>query len=100
LRGRWRRFDRLLDLPPAGVTGVAACDDSPLKVGVPVRVHDVEGGDLGIAHVPWPISLGDVLELGSEGALRPLRVVNLVDTRRTAAIAAFVTVEQMLFSER
>ena len=27
-------------------------------IGAPVRVHDREGDDLGIAHVPWPIEAG------------------------------------------
>jgi hypothetical protein len=33
-------------------------------VGVPVRVHDLEANDLGIAHIPLPVEVGDVLEFG------------------------------------
>ena len=38
-----------------------------MNVGVPVRVHALAGDDLGIAHVPWPISEGEVLEFGGPG---------------------------------
>jgi hypothetical protein len=61
--------------------------------GVPVRVHDVEGEDIGIAHMPWPISPGDVLELGGDGRIVPLRVTHLVETGQLFPIAALVMVE-------
>ena len=48
-------------------------------VGVPVRVHDRHGDDLGVAHVPPPVELGDLLELG-RGPILLFRVVDLVDT--------------------
>jgi hypothetical protein len=49
-----------------------------MNVGVPVRVHDRHGDDLGIAHVPVPVEVGDVLELGV-GPLLLLRIVDLVE---------------------
>jgi hypothetical protein len=60
--------------------------------GVPIRLHDVYAEDLGTAHVPWPISPGDVLELGGEGPIRPLRITHLVETGRLYPIAALVKV--------
>ena len=47
-------------------------------VGVPVRVHSRTGDDLGVAHVPPPIELGDVLELGHG----PILLLRVVDTTR------------------
>ena len=32
-------------------------------LGAPVRVHDMHGDDLGIAHVPTPIETGDLILL-------------------------------------
>jgi hypothetical protein len=32
-------------------------------VGVPVRVHDLDANDLGIAHLPWPVAIGDIVLL-------------------------------------
>lgn len=45
-----------------------------------------------LPHAPWPISEGDVLELGGQGPIVLLRVVDLVETRRTHPIAAIVKV--------
>ena len=59
-------------------------------VGAPVRVHSLDDEDLGIVHVPWPISEGDVLELGGQGPVILLRVVDLIDTGRRFPIAALV----------
>ena len=47
--------------------------------GVKVRVHDRHGDDLGVAHVPPPVEVGDVLELG-HGPTLILRVIDLVET--------------------
>jgi hypothetical protein len=33
-------------------------------IGVPVRVHTRTADDLGLVHVPPPVEIGDVLELG------------------------------------
>ena len=60
-------------------------------VGVPVRVHSRTGDDLGIAHVPIPIELGDVLELG-HGEILALRIVDLVETGPHSPLAALVKV--------
>jgi len=42
--------------------------------------------------MPWPISEGDALELGGQGPIFPLRVVELIETGRTFPIAALVKV--------
>jgi hypothetical protein len=60
-------------------------------VGVPVRVHSLDDEDLGIAHVPWPISDGDALELG-HGPMLLLRVVDLVETGPHSPLVALVKV--------
>jgi hypothetical protein len=43
-------------------------------VGVPVRVHDLTGDDLGVDHVPPPVEPGDLvlLEHARPARLRPL----------------------------
>lgn len=60
-------------------------------VGVPVRVRSRQGDDLGICHVPPPVEIGDVLELG-RGPLFPFRVVDLVETGPYSPLAALVKV--------
>ena len=47
-----------------------------MKVGIKLRLQDTDGGDLGIAHAPPPVELGDVLAL-ADGSI--WRVVNLID---------------------
>jgi hypothetical protein len=64
-------------------------------VGVPVRVHSRAGDDLGIAHVPSPVTVGDVLELGV-GPLLPLRIVDLVEAGPHSPLAALVKVTPAL----
>jgi hypothetical protein len=59
-------------------------------VGLEVRVHSRAGDDLGLCHVPGPIEIGDVLELG-HGPLFPLRIIDVVETPNSA-IAALVQV--------
>ena len=61
------------------------------RVGVRVRVHDRHGDDLGIAHVPAPVEIGDVLE-PRHGPILLLRVVDLVEASPNAAITALVKV--------
>jgi hypothetical protein len=39
------------------------CDHARV-VGVRARVHRRKGDDLGVCHVPRPVEVGDVLELG------------------------------------
>jgi hypothetical protein len=56
--------------------------------GVPVRVHDLYGDDLGIAHLPPPIAIGDLIAL--EG--RELRVVDVVERPPNSPLAALVQV--------
>lgn len=64
-----------------------------MQPGVPVRVYDATTAhDLGIAHVPLPVEIGD--ELTVEGQLWPFVIVDLVDTPVDAAVAAIVGVER------
>ena len=60
-------------------------------VGVAVRVHSRTGDDLGLCHVPPPVRVCDVLELG-HGPILPLRVVDLVETGPHSPLAALVKV--------
>jgi hypothetical protein len=53
---------------------LSGCHD-PAMVGVPVRVHSRTGDDLGVCHVPPPVELGDVLELGHGPPLRDVTVL-------------------------
>jgi hypothetical protein len=52
-------------------------------VGVSVRVHDMHGDDLGIAHVPTPIRTGDLILL-EHGEYRVLDVIPLEDQQSPA----------------
>jgi len=62
-----------------------------MQPGVPVRVFDAATvDDLGVAHVPFPVELGD--ELAVEGHSGPLEVIDLVETSAGAALAALVMV--------
>jgi hypothetical protein len=63
----------------------------PMNVGIPVRVHSRKGDDLGVAHLPPPVEVGDVLELG-HGPMLPLRVVDRVETGPHSPLAALVKV--------
>jgi len=60
-------------------------------IGVAVRVHSRTGDDLGIAHLPPPVEVGGVLELGN-GPILLLRVVDLVETGPHSSLAALVKV--------
>lgn len=53
-------------------------------LGVPVRVHDMSGDDLGIAHVPTPVLVGDLVLLEQAS----FHVVDVVDTGQLLPIAA------------
>lgn len=68
-------------------------------VGVAVRVHDRHGDDLGIAHLPPPVEVGDVLELGL-GEILLLRIVDLVKTGPHSPLAALVKVAPALMVVR
>jgi hypothetical protein len=57
-------------------------------IGVPVRVHDMFGSDLGIAHVPPPVRIGDLVAL--ERAV--VEIYDIVDTEQTRPIGALVKV--------
>jgi len=55
--------------------------------GVPVRVYDSEGDELGLARVPSPVLPGDLLWL-DQG--RPLRVVAVVPLPPNSSFDAIV----------
>jgi hypothetical protein len=58
------------------MSGGAARQDFPV-LGVPVRVSDMTGDDLGIAHVPTPVGTGDLIL--EQGEYRVLDVIPLED---------------------
>jgi len=58
-------------------------------LGVPVRVHDMSGGDLGVAHLPPPVRIGDLVALEHS----EYRVYDVVETGQTYPFAALVKVE-------
>ncbi len=55
-------------------------------LGVPVRVHDMNGDDLGVAHLPPPVEVGDLIAL----AHAEYRVYDVVETGQTYPVAALV----------
>ena len=55
-------------------------------LGVPCRIHDLTGDDLGVAHLPPPVEVGDLVAL--EHAV--LRVYDIVETGQTYPVAALV----------
>ncbi len=59
------------------------------EIGVPVRVFSRKGDDLGIAHVPPPVEIGDVLDLG-RGPMLIFRIVDMVETGPQSAVVALV----------
>jgi len=58
--------------PLAGATGTLA----RMNVGIELRLLGTDGEDIGFAHAPAPVELGDVLAL-ADGSI--WRVVNLID---------------------
>jgi hypothetical protein len=54
-RGRWSLWTRYSDAWLAAGRGTI-----PPMLGVPVRVHDMSGDDLGVAHLPTPVPVGDL----------------------------------------
>jgi hypothetical protein len=60
-------------------------------IGVAVRVHSRTGDNLGVAHIPPPVRVGDVLEL-RHGPILLLRVVDAVETGPHSPLAALVKV--------
>jgi hypothetical protein len=60
----------------------------PLMVGVALRLHSVEGDDLGIAHVPAPVAIGDMVAT-VDGTYR---VVDVVTSPPESPIAAMAKV--------
>lgn len=62
---------------------------SLVMIGVAVRIHAMDGADLGIAHVPGPVAIGDLVAL--EHA--EYRVYDVVETGQTYPISALVRVQ-------
>lgn len=60
-------------------------------MGVPVRCHSRQGDDLGVCHVPPPVEVGDVVELG-HGPMFSIRIIDLVETGPYSPLAALVQV--------
>ena len=60
-------------------------------IRVALRVHSRKGDDLSLAHVPPPVKVGDVRELG-HGPILLLRVVDLVETGPPSPLTALVKV--------
>jgi len=58
-------------------------------LGVPCRIHDLTGDDLGIVHLPPPVEPGDLVLLEH----RELRVVDVVELDQTYPVAAIVKVQ-------
>lgn len=52
----------------------------PDVFGAPIRVHDMIGDDLGIAYVPTPVEIGDLILL-ERGEYRVLDVIAVDDAR-------------------
>lgn len=57
-------------------------------IGAKVRLHDVYGDDLGTAHVPWPVEIGDPIATETD----EYRVVDVIETGQEAPIAALCKV--------
>jgi hypothetical protein len=57
-------------------------------IGVPVRLHGLDGDDVGIAHVPMPIEVGDLVATIDS----IYRVVDVVTSPPGSPIAALVKV--------
>ena len=58
-----------------------------MEVGVKLRLHGPDGGDLGIAHAPPPVEPGDVVVL-ADGSI--WRVVNLIDLGEFGSVARVI----------
>ena len=69
-----------------GDTTSSARGTIPGMLGVPVRVHDMSGDDLGVAHLPPPVEVGDLVAL----ARGEYRVLDVVETGQTYPVAALV----------
>ena len=55
-----------------------------------MRLHDLHRDDLGIAHVPWPVEVGDLIATEED----VYRVVDVIKTGREAPVAALLKVRR------
>ena len=57
-----------------------------MNVGIKVRLQSTDGGDLGIAHAPAPVTRGDVLALADGSIWRVINLINLEDHDNAARV--------------
>ena len=50
-----------------------------MKMGTKLRLQRTDGSDLGIAHAPPPVELGDVLALADGSIWRVVRLIDLCE---------------------
>ena len=67
-----------------------------MKMGVNVRLTGTDGEDLGFAHAPAPVELGDVLALAN-GSI--WRVVSLIDLFKLEGSALLATKTDARFAD-
>ena len=57
-----------------------------MNVGIKLRLQGTDGGDLGIAHAPPPVELGDVLALANGSIWRVVNLIVLHDLGNTTRV--------------
>ena len=57
-----------------------------VNVGIKLRLQGTDGGDLGIAHAPPPVELGDVLSLADGSIWRVVNLIDLYDLDNTTGV--------------
>ena len=57
-----------------------------MNVGIKLRLQGTDGGDLGIAHAPPPVELGDVLALADGSIWRVVNLIDLYDLDNTTGV--------------
>ncbi len=57
-----------------------------VNVGIKLRLQGTDGGDLGIAHAPPPVELGDVLALADGSICRVVNLIDLYDLDNTTGV--------------
>jgi hypothetical protein len=61
-----------------------------MEVGIRVKLHGTDGDDVGVAHAPAPVEVGDVLAL-ADGS--PWRVMSVIAVYNAGDFAALCMVE-------
>ncbi len=57
-----------------------------MNVGIEIRLQSTDGGDLGFAHAPAPVELGDVLALADGSIWRVVNLINLYGLGNTTGV--------------